>query len=122
MLLTFLTAVTAGALLYTYVMGLIGTVITNIPNVSTEQLVLDSVHINNTCITATVKNTGNAEVLTINYAYINNVPYTLSPSVQVLPGSTATVYITGTYTRGNTYNIRLVCTSGYTISFDVAYE
>jgi len=122
MLLTFLTAVTAGALLYTYVTGLIGTIITNIPNVQTEQLVLDSAYINGTCITATVKNAGNAAVLTINYVYINNVPYTLTPSVQVLPSSTATVYITGAYTRGNTYNVRLVCTNGYTISFDVAYE
>jgi len=122
MLLTFLTAVTAGALLYTYVTGLIGTIITNIPNVQTEQLVLDSAYINDTCIAATVKNAGNAAVLTINYVYINNVPYTLTPSVQVLPSSTATVYIAGAYTRGNTYNIRLVCTNGYTISFDVAYE
>jgi len=122
MLLTFLTAVTAGALLYTYVTGLIGTIITNIPNVSTEQLVLNSVQINNTCITATVKNADKAAVLTINYAYINNVPHTLTPNVQVLPSSTATVHIIGTYTRGNTYNIRLVCTNGYTMSFDVAYE
>jgi len=121
MLLTFLTAITAGALLYTYVTGLIGNVITSIPNVPTEQLVLNSVYINNTCITATVKNTGSAEALLINYVYVNDVPYTLTPSMQVPPGSTATIRMTGTHTRGNTYNIKLVCTNGYTITFDVTY-
>lgn len=121
MLLTFLTAVSAGALLYTYVTGLIGTVITNIPNVPQEQLVLNSVYINNTCITATVKNTGNTDTLTITYAYVDEVPYTLTPSVQVPPDSTATVHITRTYTRGNTYAIKLVCTNGYTITFNVTY-
>jgi len=121
MLLTFLTAITAGALLYTYVTGLIGSVITNIPNVPSEQLVLNSVYINNTCITATVKNTGSAEALTINYVYVNEVPYALTPSVQVLSSSTATIRITGTYTRGNTYTIKLVCTNGYTVTFDITY-
>ena len=122
MLLTFLTAISAGVLLYTYVTGLVGSIITNIPNVPPEQLVLNSVYINNTCITATVKNTGSADTLTITYAYVDGVPYTLTPSVQVPPSSTATVHITGTYTRGNTYTIKLVCTNGYTITFNVTYE
>lgn len=122
MLLTFLTAISAGALLYTYVTGLIGNIIANIPNVPPEQLVLNSVYVNDTCITATVKNTGNAEVLTITYAYVDEVPYTLTPSVQVPPSSTATIHITGAYTRGNTYTIKLVCTNGYTIIFNVTYE
>lgn len=121
MLLTFLTAMSAGAILYTYVTGLIGNLITNIPNVPPEQLALNSVYINNTCITATVKNTGTADALTINYAYIDGVPHTLTPSVQVPPDSTATVHITRTYTRGNTYAIKLVCTNGYTITFNVTY-
>lgn len=122
MLLTFLTAISAGALLYTYVTGLIGTIITNVPNVPPEQLVLNSVYINNTCITATVENTDSTDALTITYAYVDEVPYTLTPSVQVSPGSTATVHITGTYTRGNTYTVKLVCTNGYTITFSVTYE
>ena len=120
MLLTFFTAITAGALLYTYVAGLIGSIIANIPNVPPEQLILNSVYINNTCITATVKNTGSA--LTITYVYVDGVPYALTPTVQVPPGSTATIHITGTYTRGNTYIIKLVCTNGYTITFNVTYE
>jgi len=122
MLLTFLTAISAGALLYTYVTGLIGNIIANIPNVPPEQLTLNSVYINNTCITATVKNNGKADTLTIAYAYVNNVPYTLTPSVQVRPSSTATIRITGTYTRGNTYTIKLVCTNGHTITFEATYE
>lgn len=122
MLLTFFTAITAGALLYTYVAGLIGSIIANIPNVPPEQLILNSVYINNTCITATVKNTGSAGALTITYAYVDDILYTITSSVQVPPGSTATIHITGTYTRGNTYIIKLVCTNGYTITFDATYE
>ncbi|UCE15560.1 MAG: hypothetical protein JSV12_06715 [Candidatus Bathyarchaeota archaeon] len=121
MLLTFLTAISAGALLYAYVTGIVGDVIANIPNVSSGQLVLNSVSVNDVSITANVKNIGSKEVLIVNYVYVNEVPSVLTPSVQVLPGSTAIIRITGTYTSGNTYNVKLVCTNGYTVTFDVTY-
>ena len=122
LMLTFLVSVSAGALLYTYVTGLIGSIITNIPSVHTEPLVLTSVYINNTCITANIRNTGKVNTLTITYAFIDRVPYTLSKKVEVQPDSNATVYITGKYNKGNTYAVKLVCSNGYAITFYVTYE
>jgi hypothetical protein len=122
LMLTFLVSISAGALLYTFVTGLIGSIITNIPSVNSEPLTLNSAYINNTHITANIRNTGNVNTLTITYAFIDETPYTLSERVEVPPDSTATVYIAGKYNKGNTYAVRLVCSNGYTITFYVTYE
>ena len=45
LMLTFLVSISAGAILYTFVTGLIGSIITNIPSVHTEPLVLNSAYI-----------------------------------------------------------------------------
>jgi hypothetical protein len=121
-MLTFLVSISAGAILYTYVTGLIGTIITNIPNVQTDPLVLNSAYINDTCITADIRNTGNVNTFTITYAFIDGVSYTLSENVEVPPDSTAIVCILGKFSKGNTYAIKLVCSNGYAITFYVTYE
>ena len=97
-------------------------IITNIPNVQTEPLVLNSAYINDTCITADIRNTGNVNTFTITYAFIDGVSYTLSENIEVPPDSTATVYITGKFSKGNTYAVKLVCGNGYAITFYVIYE
>ncbi len=122
LMLTFLVSISAGAILYTYVTGLIGTIITNIPNVQTKPLILNSAYINNTCITADVRNTGNVNTFTITYAFIDEVSYTLSENIEVPPDSIATVCILGKFSKGNTYAIKLVCSNGYAITFYVTYE
>lgn len=122
LMLTFLVSISAGAILYTYVTGLIGTIITNIPNVQTKPLILNSAYINNTCITADVRNTGNVNTFIITYAFIDEVSYTLSENIEVPPDSTATVCILGKFSKGNTYAIKLVCSNGYAITFYVTYE
>ena len=122
LMLTFLASISAGAVLYTYVTGLIGTIITNIPNVQTEPLILNSAYINNTCITADVRNTGNVNTFTITYAFIDEVSYTLSENIEVPPDSIATVCILGEFSVGNTYAIKLVCSNGYAITFYLTYE
>jgi hypothetical protein len=121
-MLTFLVSISAGAILYTYVTGLIGTIITNIPNVQTEPLVLNSAYINDTCITADIRNTGNVDTFTITYTFIDGVPYTLSENTEVPPDYTATVYIAGKFSKGKTYAAKLVCSNGYAITFYVTYE
>lgn len=122
LMLTFLVTISAGALLYTYVTKLIGSIITNIPSVHSEPLVLDSAYINSTCITANVRNTGRVNTLTITYAFIDGTSYPLSENVEVPPSSASTVYITGIFNKGNTYAVKLVCSNGYAITFYVAYE
>lgn len=122
LMLTFLVSISAGAILYTYVTGLIGTIITNISNVQTEPLVLNSAYINDTCITAHVRNTGNVNTFTITYTFIDGVPYTLSENIEAPPDSTATMYIAGKFSKGKTYAVKLVCSNGYAITFYVTYE
>jgi len=122
LMLTFLVSISAGAILYTYVTGLIGTIITNIPNVQTEPLILNSAYINDTCITADIRNTGNVNTFTITYTFIDGVPYTLSENIEVPPDSTATVHIAGKFSKGKTYAVKLVCSNGYAITFYVTYE
>ena len=121
LMLTFLVSISAGAILYTYVTGLIGTIIANIPKVQTEPLVLNSAHINNTCITADIRNTDNMNTFTITYAFIDGVSYILSENIEVPPDSTAIVCILGNFNKGNTYAVKLVCSSGYAITFYVVY-
>ncbi len=121
-MLTFLVTISAGALLYTYVTGLIGSIITNIPSVYSEPLVLDSAYINSTCITTNVRNTSSVNTLIITYAFVDGASYSLSESVEVSPKSTSTVYIIGIFNKGNTYAVRLVCSNGYAITFYVTYE
>ena len=122
LMLTFLVSISAGAILYTYVTGLIGTIITNIPNVQTEPLVLNSAYINDTCITADIRNTGNMNTFTITYTFIDGVPYTLSENIEVPPDSTTTMYIAGKFSKGKTYAVKLVFSNGYAITFYVTYE
>lgn len=122
LMLTFLVSISAGAILYTYVTGLIGTIITNIPNVQTEPLILNSAYINDTCITADIRNAGNVNTFTITYTFIDGVSYTLSENIEVPPDSTATVYIAGKFSKGKTYAVKLVCSNGYAITFYVTYE
>jgi hypothetical protein len=71
LMLTLLVSISADAILYTYVTGLIGTIITNIPDVQAEPLFLNSAYINDTCITADIRNVGNVKTFPIIYTFID---------------------------------------------------
>ena len=119
-LLFFMTSVASAFLFYGFVTGLIGTFIVNPPKTFTP-LHLESASVNTTCITASVRNVGSVDV-TITEAYVDKQPHSLTQTVHIASDSLGTVYITGAYEKGATYAVELVCSNGYSVAFDVAYD
>ena len=120
LLMVFMTSVASAFLFYGFVTGLIGTFMGNTPKAFTP-LHLESANVNTTCITAYVRNLGSVDV-TFTNAYVDKQLHGLTQNVQITPGSLGTVYITGTYRKGTTYAVKLVCDNGYSITFDATYE
>ena len=120
LLMVFMTSVASAFLFYGFVTGLIGTFMGNTPKTFTP-LHLESTSVNTTCITAYVRNMGSVDVA-ITEAYVDEQLHSLIQTVHITPGSLGTVYITGTYERGTTYAVKLVCSNGYSMAFDAAYD
>ena len=120
LLLVFMTSIASAFLFYGFVTGLIGTFMGNTPKAFTP-LYLESANVNTTCITACIRNLGSVDVA-VTKAYVDKQPRSLTQNVQITPGSLGTVYITGTYRKGTTYAVKLVCDNGYSITFDATYE
>lgn len=124
-LILMLLAVAAGVVVYSYVMGWIGGA-TGAPGGSQGQMQFDSIKINATASTVTmyVRNTGSKD-LTIDYIYIEGTGYietdanvTCTPSLTVNTVQSILVDTTGTvsYTADYSYEVRIICTDGTTIS------
>lgn len=120
LLMFFMTSVASAFLFYGFVTGLIGSFMDNTPKAFTP-LHLESANVNTTCITARIRNLGSADA-TVTKAYVDKQPHSLTQNVQMTPGSSGTVYITGIYRKGATYAVELVCDNGYSITFDATYE
>ena len=119
LLLVFTTSIASAFLFYGFVTGLIGTFMGNTPKAFTP-LYLESANVNATCITACIRNLGSVD-LTVAKAYVDKQSHSLTQNVQITPGSLGTVYITGTYRKGTTYAVKLVCDNDYSITFDATY-
>jgi len=108
----------AGILLYNFVIGTVGSVTEKL-SPQPFSLFIKNVSINNTCITVYIRNSGNNDA-TIDSAYVNDEPRDILPltnnKVLVPKGLTGKVYILGSYTVGTSYNVKLVFTSGHTLT------
>ena len=105
-----------GILLFNFVMGTVGNV-TEPPSAQPFSLSIGNVAINSTCITVYIRNSCNKDV-TVDEVYVNNEPrdvLSLNSKVVVAKNSTGKVYIPGSYTGGALYEIKIICTSGYTL-------
>ena len=120
LLMFFMTSVASAFLFYGFITGLIGTFMSNTPKTFTP-LHLESARVNTTCIAAYVRNMGSVDV-TITEAYVDKQFHSLTQTIHITPNSLGTVYITGTYEKGTTYAVKLVCSNGYSISFKAAYD
>lgn len=109
----------AGLFFYNYVMGSVQ-VMTNNFNTQMSLLMLESVNINATHITAFIRNTGSVVVEILN-AYVNNEIALLVQQVKIAAASIAPAYISGTYTKGSTYNIKLAGLFGTLLTFQVTF-
>ena len=109
-----------GIFLYNYVMGSVQSMTNNF-NTQMSILLLDTVNINSTHISAWIRNTGSSVVSIVN-AYVNNQIAWLANEVKVAASSAAVAYISGTYMTGSTYTVKLAGMFGTVLTFDVQYK
>jgi FlaG/FlaF family flagellin (archaellin) len=116
MLLVVIT-VAVGIIFYSFVTGMVGN-LTKPASTEPFSLRIDNVVINDTCITVYVRNALDQDI-TIDTAYVNNEPHAIlsliDNKVTIPKDSTGKVYIIGSYTAGARYEIKIICTSGFTL-------
>jgi len=118
-LLMVIVTLIGGIFLYNYVMG---SVLSMTNNLSTQMsILLDSVYVNSTHIRAWIRNTGSSAVNIVN-AYVNNQIGLLVNEVKVAASSVALALISGTYSRGSTYTVKLAGIFGILMTFEVQYQ
>jgi hypothetical protein len=123
-LILMLLAVAAGVVVYAYVMGWIGGA-TGHDTGQYGELSLDTASANETTntITAYVRNVG-VKSVTPSRAYVNdyNVTSITSTPADISPNAVASVSINATtpgLTKNVTYEVKIVCTDGTTLTFSV---
>jgi flagellin-like protein len=121
-LILMLIAVAAGVVVYGYVMGWLGGA-TNIPGGTKGELQFDSMYAtagSPGTITVYVRNVGQKE-LTLSRVYVNgeNKTFSLSDYVLSIGEVSGTIGVSHTMTAGYTYEVRLTCTDGTSISQSV---
>lgn len=118
LLLTFITAVTAGFFVYQFMFSLTDKMKTAFP---TQALQSESVNINGTCITVSVKNFASVNVQ-ITEAYINDKKYRLTEKIVISPNTVGIIRLYGTYLKGEIYTVKITASLGSPLILDVKYE
>lgn len=118
LLLTFVTAVTAGFFVYQFMFSLTEKMKTAFP---TQSLQLEHVNINSTCITLSVRNFASANVQ-ITGVYIDDKANSLTENVFVSPSGVGTIYLRGTYVEGETYALKITSSLGSPLLCHVKYD
>lgn len=118
LLLTFVTAVTAGFVVNRFITDLSEQMKTAFP---TRTLELVSVSINNTCLTIYVKNFASINVKIVE-AYVNGELHDLKENVVISSGGVGMVHLYDEYVKGETYSIKIVPSFGSPINFSVKYK
>lgn len=118
LLLTFITAVTAGFFVYQFMFSLTDKMKTAFP---TQAVQAKSVNINNTCITVSVRNFASVNIQ-ITEAYINDKRYRLTENIVISPNTAGTIRLYGTYIKGEIYTVKITLSLGSPLILDVKYE
>jgi len=112
-----------GIFFYNYVMGSVQSMQKDL-STQMSLLLLESVYINSTHISAWLRNTGSSVVSIVN-AYVNNQIALLVNEVKVAASSVTVAYIIGknnVYTSGSTYTVKLAGMFGTLLTFEVRYQ
>lgn len=117
LLLTFMTAVTAGFLVYHFVSNLTERMKTAFP---TQPLQLEDANVNETCITLYVRSFSSVNVRIVE-AYVDNRPWDLAGNIEISPGTVGVIHLYGAYADGETYSVKLVPSFGSPSTFNVKY-
>jgi len=118
LLLTFITAITAGFLVYQFMFSLSEKMKTAFP---TQPLHLESTYINNTCIIVYVRSFASVNVQ-ITEAYVNGEICKLTEKIVILPNTMGIIHLYGVYVNGEVYTVKIVPSLGSPLIFDVKYD
>jgi len=118
LMLTFITAITAGFFVYNFISSLTERMKTAFP---AQPLRCESVYINNACLTVYVRSYASVGVQ-IMEAYVNGNACDLAENVIISPGTIGVIHLYSTYRKGETYNVKITPSTGSPLLFDINYE
>jgi hypothetical protein len=118
LLLTFVTAVTAGFFVYQFMFTLTEKMKTAFP---TQSLQLERVGINSTCITISVRNFASVNVQ-ITGVYVNGKANSLTENISVSPNGVAMFHLHGTYVEGENYTLKITSSLGSPLVSVIKYD
>jgi len=118
LVLTFVTAVTAGFFVYQFMFNLSEKMKAAFP---TQSLQLEGVNINSTCVTISARNFASVNV-EITGVYINGKAYSLTENIVISPDDVGTIHLHGTFVEGETYTLKITSSLGSPLVSDVKYD
>jgi hypothetical protein len=118
LVLTFVTAVTAGFFVYQFMFNLSEKMKAAFP---TQSLQLEGVNINSTCVTISARNFASVNV-EITGVYINGKAYSLTENIVISPDDVGTIHLHGTFVEGETYTVKITSSLGSPLVSDVKYD
>jgi low affinity Fe/Cu permease len=114
----------AGIFLYSFVSGMMGDLTESSSSNQLFSLRIENVAVNTTCMTIHMGNSFDHEIA-VTRVYINNEPrsllFTTNDGVTIPKASSGPVYVTGSYTAGGLYDIKVVFNSGQSLITVVRY-
>lgn len=118
LMLTFITAITAGFFVYQFMFSLTEKMKTAFP---TQSLQLESAGFNSTCLTVYARSLASVNVQ-IMEAYVNDKKCDLNENILISPGVVGVIHLYGIYINGETYIVRIVPSIGPPSDFHIKYE
>jgi hypothetical protein len=118
LMLTFITAITAGFFVYNFISNLTESMKTAFP---IQPLRRESAYINNTCLTIYIRNYASVNIQ-IMEAYVNGNTCDLTENVIISPGTNGILHLYGAYRKGGTYNVEITPSIGSALLFNINYE
>ena len=111
--------VVAGGIYYSYTTAYVGSMKTTFQT-QMEKLLLQTIDINGTHITASVKNNGIMDAQ-VTDAQINGLANIILQGVVIAGQSIGTTYLVGVYLKGVSYAVNMVFSLGTSLTFSVMY-
>ena len=118
LLLSFITTITAGFVVYQFASSFTERMKTVFP---AQSLQLESVYINNTCMTVYVRSLASVDIQ-ITEAYVDDDPHDLRENVIISPGSVGIIHLYGAYSVGEAYSVKIIPSLGSPIVLNKKYD
>jgi len=112
-----MTTITAGFVVYQFASSFTERIKTAFPT----SLQLESVHINNTCMTVYVRSLASINIQ-ITEAYVDDNLYDLTENVIISPGSMGIIHLYGAYSAGESYTVKIIPSLGSPIILNKKYS